>query len=93
VHHSVPRRKHWPIRHKIWTVILSVIGLFVILGIAGAVAGSPKATSSAAAQTSNGPHSPQAKVAVQQASACYGWWRGRGLRLVRAFRRHVGAGG
>jgi hypothetical protein len=31
VHHSVLRRKHWPIRHKIWTVILSVIGLFVIL--------------------------------------------------------------
>jgi len=57
---SAQRRKPWPIRHKIWTAILSVIALTVILGIAGAVAGSPKTAGSAAAQTPDGSPSPQA---------------------------------
>lgn len=54
------RRKPWPIRHKIWTAILSVIALIVILGIAGAVTGSAKTTGSAAAQTPDGSSLPQA---------------------------------
>jgi hypothetical protein len=60
-HHSTPGRKPWPIRHKIWTTaILSAIGLVVILGIAGAIAGPPKATSPVSAQTPNESPSPQA---------------------------------
>jgi hypothetical protein len=73
-------------RHKIWTAVLSVVGLLVILGIAGAVAGSPKTMGSAAAQASNGSPSPQAtrspasglawvqaakKASTAEADACY----------------------
>lgn len=73
-------------RQKIWTAVLSVVGLLVILGIAGAVAGSPKTTGSAAAQASNGSPSPQAtrssalglawvqaakKASTAAANACY----------------------
>lgn len=59
-HRSTPHRKPWPIRHKVWTTILSVVGLVVILAIAGAIAGSPKTTGSAAAQAPDRSPSPQA---------------------------------
>ena len=59
-HHSTPGHKPWPSRHKIWTAILSAVGLVVILGIAGAIAGPPKATGPAADQTPDQSPSPQA---------------------------------
>jgi hypothetical protein len=39
---SATGRKSWPARHKILTAILSVVALFVVLAIAGALAGPPK---------------------------------------------------
>ncbi len=59
-HHATPGHKPWPSRHKIWTAILSAIGLVAILGIAGAIAGPPKTTGRAAAQTPDQSPSPQA---------------------------------
>jgi len=37
-----PPRKSWPARHKVWTTVLAVVGVFVILVIIGAAVGSPK---------------------------------------------------
>ena len=37
-----PPRKSWPARHKVWTAIISVVGVLVVLGVIGSVAGSPK---------------------------------------------------
>jgi hypothetical protein len=64
-------------RHKIWTVVLSVVGLLVILGIAGVVAESPKTAGSAAAQATPSPASGRAwvqaakKASTAEADACY----------------------
>jgi hypothetical protein len=42
-----PPRKSWPARHKIWTTVLAVVGVFVVLMIIGALADPPKPTSAA----------------------------------------------
>jgi hypothetical protein len=39
-------RKSWPARHKVWTTVFAVVGVFVVLGVIGAVVGSPKSTGS-----------------------------------------------
>ncbi len=35
-------RKSWPARHKAWTAVLGILGIFVVLGVIGAIAGPPK---------------------------------------------------
>ena len=37
-----PPRKSWPARHKVWTAVLGLLGIFVVLGVIGAIAGPPK---------------------------------------------------
>jgi Protein of unknown function (DUF732) len=54
-----PPRKSWPARHKVWTAIFSVVGLFVVLGIIGAIVGNPKSAGNATGPTG----SPSAQVA------------------------------
>jgi hypothetical protein len=44
----------WPVRHKVWTVILSIVGLVVILAIAGAIAGPPKKAGRTASKAAPG---------------------------------------
>jgi hypothetical protein len=39
-----PPRKSWPARHKVWTAIIGAVGVFVVFGVIGSVAGSPKPT-------------------------------------------------
>jgi len=46
-----PPRKSWPARHKVWTAIIGVVGVFVVLGVIGSVAGSPKSTPTASVGT------------------------------------------
>src|SRR5579871_5633780 len=41
-----PRKRSWPARHKVWTTVLAVFGVFVVLVIVGAAVGSPKSTGS-----------------------------------------------
>jgi hypothetical protein len=42
--HGQPPRKSWPARHKALTIILGVVGLFVVIGAAGAAAGGGTST-------------------------------------------------
>src|SRR5262249_38304509 len=44
-------RKSWPARHKVWTAIIGVVGVFVVLWVIGSVAGSPKSTPTASVGT------------------------------------------
>lgn len=49
-----PPRKNWMARHKVWTAIIAVVGVFAVLVIIGAVIGSPsktKVTASGAGST------------------------------------------
>src|SRR5215475_6253990 len=46
-----PPRKSWPTRHKVWTAIIGVVGVFVVLVVIGSVAGSPKSTPTASVGT------------------------------------------
>jgi hypothetical protein len=46
-----PPRKSWPARHKVWTTVLAVVGVFVVLMIIGALADSPKPTPAASPGT------------------------------------------
>jgi hypothetical protein len=46
-----PPRKSWPARHKVWTAVLGILGIFVVLGVIGAIAGSPKSKPTASAGT------------------------------------------
>jgi hypothetical protein len=35
-------RRSWPARHKAWTAAIGILGVFVILGVIGSIAGPPK---------------------------------------------------
>lgn len=37
-----PLRKSWPRRHKIWSAVLTTIGVLVVIGIVGAIFSPPK---------------------------------------------------
>jgi hypothetical protein len=47
-----PPKRSWPARHKVLTAVLAVVGLFVVLGVIGAVAGGGAATDPGAASPS-----------------------------------------
>jgi hypothetical protein len=46
-----PPRKRWPARHKAWTAIISAVGILVILGVIGAIAGPPQPKTTASTGT------------------------------------------
>jgi len=46
-----PPRKSWPARHKAWMAIISVVGVLVVLGVIGTIAGPPKSTPTASVGT------------------------------------------
>jgi len=50
-HQPASLRTSWPARHKVWTAVLSVIGLVVVLGIASAIFGNLETTGPAGGQT------------------------------------------
>ncbi len=43
-----PPRKSWPRRHKIWSVVLTTIGVLVAMGVVGAIISPPKSSSASA---------------------------------------------
>lgn len=53
-----PPRKSWPARHKVWTAIIGVVGVLVILGVIGTVAGPPKSKPTASVGTPSASSSP-----------------------------------
>lgn len=53
-----PPRKSWPARHKVWTAIIGVVGVLMVLGVIGTVAGPPKSKPTASMGTPPASSSP-----------------------------------